>query len=149
MKVNKIMSMKIININKDKTIYECAEIMKKNNIGFILVTDDKKLLGVLTDRDIVVNYLANKDVNKLDKYISKNVITVNINDDATIALEKMKTYKIKRLIVVDNNKIKGVISMSDLYNNVVKEKLIESIEEIFKNSPEITFLETDIKDFYL
>jgi len=149
MKIKDIMSMNVISIDKSETIYDCAEKMKEHNIGFIVISDQKKVIGILSDRDIVINYLANKDTSKLDKYINRSIISVNINDDIEIACQKMKTYKIKRLVVTEDNKIKGIISISDLYNKIDEQVLIETIKEIFKNNKEIPFIETEIKDFYL
>lgn len=113
MKVEEIMNNSVIAFKKDTPLEEIATTMKEQDIGMVLIYEEKKIIGVLTDRDIVVKILANND-NSMKDYYSKNIITIDKNESVEIALDKMKKYKVKRLVVTDNKKIVGILSLSDL-----------------------------------
>lgn len=139
-----IMSKNIITVNIDSTLQEISDIMKKYDIGFVPVSDKNKIIGVLTDRDIVVKILANND-NKIKGYLS-SPISIDINQDTNDALKLMRKHKIKRLLVKDNNKLVGILSISDLLNNI---NIFESIKEIFEIDKNSDKYNTKINEFYL
>ena len=121
----------ITNKNTDK-IFEVANNMLKNNIGFIPIEKDKKIIGVITDRDIAIRIVANKiDLNqKIEDYITKNIVCINKNNSIEEVKKIMIQNKIKRLLVEDNNKIIGVISLSDIIlklNDLECSNLIKTI----------------------
>ena len=115
----------------NSNIYEISKTMKEKDIGFIPISKNNSIIGVLTDRDIVVKILANKD-EKIESYISKDLIKININSSIEEAIKLMGIKKIKRLLVEDNNKLVGVISLSDILNNLNDDILLENIRKIFE-----------------
>lgn len=135
--IENIMSKNVIVLDENTNIIEVAKTMKENDIGFIPISKGNKIIGVLTDRDIVTKILANND-NKIKNYITKKIIKINIKSNIIDALEKMKTHKIKRLLVEKDNKLVGVLSISDLLNLQENEllKTIKSIYAINRNSDE-------------
>lgn len=138
-------SKNLIVIDINSTIEDVAEIMKKYDIGFVPVSKDNKIVGVLTDRDIVVKILANKD-SKIDGYLSKPIY-IDVNNDLNDALELMKKHKIKRLLVSDNDKLVGIVSLSDILNKDID--TINTIKEIFAiNRNSDTYI-TKVDEFYL
>lgn len=149
MQAKDIMTSSITVVNKDNDIFDIAQIMKENDIGFVPVSDKQKIIGIITDRDIVVKALANKDT-KIYNYITKDIVTCNINDSIDMILTTMAENKVKRLLVVDDKKVVGIISLSDIlninYNNQNKLKSIQCIWSINSNN-QATKLEID--EFYL
>lgn len=149
MQAKDIMTSSLIVVDKNTDIFEIAKIMKEKDIGFIPVSDNKKIIGVITDRDIVVKVLANNDT-KINNYISKDIITCNINDSIDDILLKMKENKIKRLLAVDDKKVVGIISISDIlntnYNNTDK---IISIQSIWAISSNDQSRDLEVDEFYL
>ena len=149
MQAKDIMTSSLIVVDKSSDVFEIAKIMKEEDIGFLPVSDNKKIIGVITDRDIVVKILANNDT-KIENYISKDIITCNINDSIDDILLKMKENKIKRILVVDDKKIVGVISISDIlntnYNNTDK---IISIQSIWAVSSNDQSRDLEVDEFYL
>ena len=138
-------SKNLIVIDINSTIEEVAGIMKKYDIGFVPVSKDNKIVGVLTDRDIVVKVLANKDY-KIEGYLSKPIY-IDVNNDLNDALELMKKHKIKRLLVSDSDKLVGIISLSDILNKDIN--TINTIKEIFAiNRNSDTYI-TKVDEFYL
>ena len=138
-------SKNLIVVDINSSIEEVAEIMKKYDIGFVPVSKDNKIIGVLTDRDIVVKVLANKD-SKIEGYLSEPIY-IDINKELNDALELMKKYKIKRLLVSDNDKLVGIISLSDILNKDID--TMNTIKEIFAiNRNSDTYI-TKVDEFYL
>lgn len=145
-----IMSKKIIIGNKDDDIVKIANIMKKYDIGFIPIVDNKKIVGVITDRDITTKAVSNNDINKsISNYMTKNIISIPSNSSVSDALNTMKKNKIKRILINDNKKIIGVISISDILNCNINDQLLNSIKEIWEIGPNIHKYETEIDEFYL
>lgn len=113
MKIEEMMNHGIIAFEKDTPLVEIAKVMKEQDVGMVLIYEGRKIIGLLTDRDIVVKILANND-NSIQDYYSKNIITIDKNENIQAALDKMVEYKIKRLVVTDKNKVVGIVSLSDL-----------------------------------
>lgn len=98
---------------------EAAQIMKKVNSGAVPIVDaHDKVLGIITDRDITLNTVAEgKDPSKVKimDFMSKHIITVHVEDNIDIAIKKMKENKIRRLPVVDDeDRLVGIISLGDI-----------------------------------
>lgn len=133
------------------SVYTISKLMKDNDIGFVPISDNKRIVGVITDRDIVVRCVSNNDINSsIINYISKNIISVDANSSIPSVLKVMRKYKIKRVLVTSDNKVIGVISISDMlniegFNNLV----LESIKSIFSVGANIHKYETEIDEFYL
>ena len=135
--IDKIMSKNVIVLDENTNIIKISKTMKENDIGIIPISRNKKIIGVLTDRDIVTKVLANND-EKIKNYITKKIVKINVDSDINEALEIMKKNKIKRLLVEKNNKLVGILSISDLlyYQN---EKILETFKNIYtidKNNDE-------------
>lgn len=142
------MSKDLVVLDINSTITEIAKIMKEKDIGFIPINEDNKIIGIITDRDIVVKILANED-NKIKDYINRNVIKINVNESIESAIELMGNNKVKRLLVEDNNKLVGVLSLSDILNNMNSDLVynnIKKIFEIYRNTDEYI---TKINEFEL
>ena len=145
------MSRDIITVKEDATICEVAKLMKEKDIGFIPISKQQSITGVITDRDLVCNALANNS--NLDKevkeYMTKKVINVNIEDNISKILNAMRKNKLKRVLVTnDSKKLVGIVSFSDILNNNEFEILntMKEIWSIKRNSDEYR---TEIDEFYL
>ena len=143
--MNNLISKNLIVVDIKSNIYEVADTMKKYDVGFVPVSDNNKIVGVLTDRDIVTKIVANKD-ELIESYISKP-ISIDLNDSIENALTLMSKHKIKRLLVSSDNKLVGILSISDLLNTDCN--YIEAIKEIFEiNKNDDTYI-TKVDEFYL
>lgn len=147
MKVKDIMSKNIISCKLDCTIYDIANLMKKYNIGFIPIIDNG-LKGVITDRDIVIKCIYNKDIN-INGYININIINIDENKDINDALYLMNKYKIKRLIVKNKKKIVGILSLSDILNYCNNNELINTIKTIYELNDNKINNNSEVDEFYL
>ena len=150
MKIEEIMSKNLITCSSNCSIYEISKLMKKENIGFIPVID-KDLIGVITDRDIVIKTVYNKDFNSpIKPYINNNIISIETDKNVYNALELMSKNKIKRLIVTKNTKLVGILSLSDILNiDIDSNKLIECIKIIYELKNNSQNKNIKIDEFYL
>lgn len=150
MKAQNIMSRNLIIMNDNTSISEVARIMKEKDIGFIPISNDNKIIGVITDRDIVVNAISNKC--NLDtpvkEYATKNVISVNIDDNVSKILNVMRKNKVKRVLVNDEHKLVGIVSFSDILNNNEFD-ILNTMKEIWSIKRNNDHYETEIDEFYL
>lgn len=150
MKAQDIMSRNLIIMNDNTSISEVARIMKEKDIGFIPISNDNKIIGVITDRDIVVNAISNKC--NLDtpvkEYATKNVISVNIDDNVSKILNVMRKNKVKRVLVNDEHKLVGIVSFSDILNNNEFD-ILNTMKEIWSIKRNNDRYETEIDEFYL
>ena len=150
--MKEIMNQNVVVGKINQTIYEIAEMMKKYDIGFLPIAKGNKIVGVITDRDIVIGPILNQieGSTSIENYITHRVISIDINASIDDLLECMTTYQIKRILITDQNKIVGVISIRDLVaHNINSQKLIDTLKQIdcIKAYPNQSDLEID--EFYL
>lgn len=141
------MSKNLIVLN-DSSLEDIAKAMKRYDVGMVIIKENNKIKGIITDRDIVTKILANKD-NKIKEYLTTNLVSIDINSDINEAIDLMKKHKIKRLLVKKNNKLVGVLSLSDLLNTVDNNILIETYKTIFSINRNTDKYLTDIDEFEL
>ena len=138
MKVLDVMKKNVIKVKKENSILEVIKIMKDKNIGFLIIEENDEAIGVITDRDIIISMAKEISVNtRVEKIMKKYVITINKESDASTASDMMGYMQVRRLVVVDdNNKIAGVLSLTDLASNPETEELaLETLVEISYNYP--------------
>lgn len=151
MKAKDIQSKDLIIVKESTSLWEVAKIMKEKDIGFVPISNDNKITGVITDRDIVCNAIANiSDLEKPVKdYMTKKVISVNENDNISKILNTMRKYKIKRVMVQDENKkLVGIVSFSDILNNNEFD-ILNTMKEIWSIKRNNDEYQTEIDEFYL
>ncbi len=146
--IEKIMNKDLIILDSELSLEDVAKAMKRYDVGMIILKENNKIKGIITDRDIVTKILANND-NKIKEYLTTNLISIDINSNIKEAINLMKKHKIKRLLVKKNNKLVGVLSLSDLFNTVDNETLIEAYKTIFSINRNTDKYLTDINEFEL
>jgi CBS domain-containing protein len=115
--VNDVMTRDVRTLTSDSTITEAARAMEELNVGVIPVCEGDKLLGMVTDRDIVVRAVAqglNGDT-PLAKVMSTDIRTARETDDLDTVLADMASSQIRRLPVLDGaERLVGIISIGDI-----------------------------------
>lgn len=117
MKIREVMTPNPVTLDASTPILRAAEAMRENDIGDLVVRYDGKLCGIVTDRDIVVRVLATgKDPKSttLESVCSHDMLTLSPDHDTTDAIRLMRERAIRRLPVVENNKLLGIVSLGDL-----------------------------------
>jgi CBS domain-containing protein len=106
-------------VGPETPVSELAKMMRRSDIGAIPIGENDKLIGMVTDRDIVCKGLASKDFNAAQA-TARDVMTEGIHccredDDLANAMHHMETLKVRRLPVINKNKrMVGMISMGDV-----------------------------------
>ena len=148
MKIKDIMSRNLIYAEVDDNVLYVCNKMKEYDVGFILIMDDNKLYGVITDRDIVCD-LADGQM-PIREFANTNIVSISKDEDISVGLDKMKQEKVKRLVVTSNKKVVGVVSLSDIYNSdISNEVILGALKEIFAINRNDEDFDTDIHDFIL
>lgn len=117
MKVRDIMSEQVEWVSAEMSLEEVAKLMEQKDIGSIPVCQDKTVLGLVTDRDIIVRAVAKgkaPGTTKAKDVMSTNIISVSPNSDAHEAADKMSQNQIRRLPVIENGKLVGMLALGDL-----------------------------------
>ncbi|MFP3950973.1 MAG: cyclic nucleotide-binding/CBS domain-containing protein [Candidatus Bathyarchaeia archaeon] len=122
MKVSEVMTKNPVIVTTDTPVIEIARLMRDKRIGSVILVEEERPLGVVTERDLVHRVLAeNRDLEKIKAgdEASKPVIAINIHGDVEDAIQTMTDYKIRRLVVVDNkDKVVGINTTDDLGYNL-------------------------------
>jgi len=119
-------------------VAEAAKLMKSGNIGSIPVIENgqtKKLIGIVTDRDLTLKIVAeglDAKSTKVEAVMTRKVVTCLAGDDLQKALDAMAEHQLRRIPVVDNdNKVVGIIAQADVATRVDQpEKTAEMVKEI-------------------
>lgn len=136
MKCKEIMSKSIKTCDYNCSAKEAAKIMKKFDTGAVPVVDAmNKPLGVITDRDITVKAVAegnHPDNVKVLNLMTKNIVSVHIDDPIDVAAQEMKDHRVRRILVVDDeDRLQGIISLADLaLHGEDKHKICEILEHV-------------------
>ncbi|EKN66305.1 inosine-5'-monophosphate dehydrogenase related protein [Neobacillus bataviensis LMG 21833] len=117
-------------------LFEVAVKMKELNVGAIPIVDEEKLVGMITDRDIVIRGVAEKHPGstKVEDIMSKTLVTVTPDTSSRDAAKLMAEHQIRRLPVEENGKLIGIVSLGDfairdLTDDQAKEALTEISEQ--------------------
>lgn len=111
------MTTRLVTMDGNDTLIAAAQEMRDSAIGDVVVTDGDSVVGIVTDRDITVRGVAeNMDPGstQLNQITTRDVITVSQYDDVVAAADLMRTYAVRRLPVIDDGRLVGLISMGDL-----------------------------------
>ena len=120
--VKDIMTTTLISVNPTTTTFQIAKMMDQGGIGAIIVKDNDDAVGIITDRDFAVKIAANNlpSDTQVEKIMSSPLITINHSDPISAAAEMMSSKKIRKLAVSENGKIIGIITSTDLVNQLAK-----------------------------
>lgn len=136
MQVRDVMSDRVIWVTPDTGIQEIAQAMRDGEIGSVPVADNDRLVGMITDRDIVVRGIADSsDVNELTAQDLMSSRMLYCYDDETIedVLKNMADQQVRRLPVVNRDKrLVGIVSLGDLSQQSEPEQSGSALEQISK-----------------
>jgi CBS domain-containing protein len=134
MKISEIMTKEVISLSVEDTTEHAAELMKEHNIGAIPVDSGDKVVGIITDRDIVLRCIAeNKDIKtqKVREIMTSNPVVGDANMNVDDAARIMSERQIRRLPIVQSDKLVGMVSLGDLaVQSRLKEEAGEALSEI-------------------
>ncbi|MCH6571331.1 MAG: CBS domain-containing protein [Thaumarchaeota archaeon] len=120
--VKDIMTKALISVEPGTTVFQVAKMMEQGGIGAVLVKKDGTTSGIITDRDFAIKIATQKLPleTPVDKVTSYPLQTINSSETILVAADQMSSKKIRKLAVVEDGKIVGIITSTDLVNQLAK-----------------------------
>ncbi|MGQ0795523.1 MAG: CBS domain-containing protein [Nitrosopumilaceae archaeon] len=120
--VKDIMTRAIVSVDPSTTVYQVAKMMEQGGFGAIIVKENNLPKGIITDRDFAVKIAVNN--HSMDtpvyKVASYPLQTINSNESIVVAANVMSAKKIRKLIAIDDDKVVGIITSTDIVNQLAK-----------------------------
>jgi CBS domain-containing protein len=117
MLVKEIMTKNVVTLDRNKTIFDACTLYKEKKIGCLLVTDEERCVGIATERNIIERTICSRAdpyETKIGDIMSTDLVTVHALDKIETAIEYMEFFEIKKLPVLVNEEIVGIITVSDI-----------------------------------
>jgi CBS domain-containing protein len=138
--VYEVMTPNVVTISPDQTIESAARLMVNHGISSIIVYDDGKPVGILTEKDILTRIVAvGRDPRKVvvSDIMTPDIVTCSPDTSLEEACLTMQRLKIKKLAVVQDNSLAGIVSLTDIANR--QPELIESLKNMHADTVDDIF----------
>ncbi|MGE6631266.1 CBS domain-containing protein [Bacillus sp. NPDC077027] len=135
-KIKDLMTKKVLTCQKDDNVYEAAVKMKEADIGAIPVTEGDKLIGIVTDRDLVLRGIAEKKPNsqEISAVMTKEVLTADEDASLEEIVRLMSEHQLRRIPVVKNGNLTGIVALGDLsVEDLSNDRAGDALTEISQN----------------
>ena len=133
--IRDLMTKNLCAIDADQPVAHAAKMMRDENVGLAPIVEGQKLVGTLTDRDIAIRVVAEgKDPQKttVREVATTRVVTIDPNQDLADALRLMAKNQVRRLPVVEDGRLAGIVAQADVAKHASDEQTGEVVEEISK-----------------
>jgi CBS domain-containing protein len=140
--VSEIMTTNVITIESKEPVLNACKKYKEEGVGCLVVMNNGLVIGILTERDIIERIIVdekNPKKTSVEEVMSKNIKTIHATASIEQAADMMKTYKIKKLPVILNNDIVGILTATDLSNNM--QEFSNEFREMIKEEKPFKFVE--------
>jgi CBS domain-containing protein len=116
MLIREVMTEQVVTAAPERTVREIAELMRERNVGSVVLVSDERPVGFVTDRDLALSVIADgRDFgDHVTDHASSPVITAAPAMDVEEAAELMVRHGIRRLVVVDGDRLTGIVTLDDL-----------------------------------
>jgi CBS domain-containing protein len=124
-------------IGKSVSVVAAARLMKEGDIGSLPITDDDQLVGMITDRDIamrVVAESADPAMTTVEDVYSQDLISIAPDNDLEEAVRLMARHQVRRLPVVEDGRLVGIVAQADIARSEDEKKTGELVEAISEPS---------------
>lgn len=136
MKVKDVMTNDVASLRPEDSIERAAELMKELNIGSLPVCEGKKVIGIVTDRDIALRAVAEGKDNRnhtVKEVMSSNPVVIDPHADVSEAAKLMSDNQIRRIPIVESNSLVGMVSLGDI---AVEPHLEDNAQDALKDISE-------------
>ncbi len=136
-KVEQWMNKNVITVTRQSPAVEAAGLMRKHNIGCLIVEENQEPIGIVTERDLVRKVLAirrNPDETRIEEIMSMNMVTVEVNMDIKDVSSTMVRHNIKKVPVVEHGKLKGIVTTTDIVKIMAQFNKLYDAREIIELS---------------
>jgi CBS domain-containing protein len=120
---------------RSTSVAEAAKVMARENVGSVPVVEDGRLVGVVTDRDLVVRVLAegrDPQSTTVGEIASSELVTLSPDDGLDQALQLLARHQVRRLPVVEGERLVGIVAQADIARHADEVQTGEVVEQISK-----------------
>jgi CBS domain-containing protein len=131
--IKEVMTRDVRACEPNATVADAAKVMAQEDVGPVPIVEDGRLVGIVTDRDIVVRVVAEgRDPNAttVKEIASTDLVTVSPGDDLDEALNLLAQRQVRRLPVVEGERLVGIVAQADIARLGKDKKTGEVVEEI-------------------
>jgi CBS domain-containing protein len=135
--VKDFMTKTVITIDVHRTVFDAAELMSYKGVGCLVIMEGEMPRGIVTERDFVRRVVAKKrplDI-KISEIMSKTLITISPDASLKEAARTMTNNRIRRLPVLEGNRLVGIIVASDFVRQLSKKTITEEILQAITRFP--------------
>ena len=137
MELKDIMVQKVVTVDPDATVKDAAKLMNLCEIGSLMVVGKGKVVGIVTERDIlrkIVEASKDPEKTKVSEIMSTKLLVAAPNMDVVDAAKMMLQRKIKKLPIVTNKKLVGLVSLTDIARTVrIEPEIMNVIKDMVKS----------------
>lgn len=137
MELKDIMVKNVITVTPNATVKSAAKLMNSHNIGCLIVVGNSKVVGIVTERDIlrkIVEACKDPEKTKVNEIMSRKLLVAAPNMDVVDAAKMMLQRKIKKLPIVTNKKLVGLVSLTDIARTVrIQPEMMNAIKDLIKS----------------
>ena len=135
--IKEIMTRDVRACEPNATVADAAKVMAQGDVGPVPIVEDGRLVGIVTDRDIVVRVVAegrDANVTTVKEIASTDLVTVAPGDDLDVALNLLAQRQVRRLPVVEGDRLVGIVAQADIALTLSEDEkktgeLVEAISE--------------------
>jgi CBS domain-containing protein len=131
--VREVMTQSPTTCQLDATVVDVAKLMAREDVGPIPVVEGDRLVGIVTDRDLVIRVIAegrDPGKTKVADVISKDIVTVSPDEDLERVLGVMSQKQVRRVPVVEGERLVGIVSQADVARAADEERTGEVVQQI-------------------
>ena len=117
MRVSDMMSVNLVTCTRDRTVHDACRMMIDAGVGSVLILDDRQLVGIFTERDVLRLVAEGRDLDAevVGSHMSQQVVAVEPDAQAADVAELMNVQRIRHLPVVDGGTPVGIVSLRDFF----------------------------------
>jgi CBS domain-containing protein len=131
--VRDLMSQDVATVSPDANVVDAAKLIKQEDVGPLPVVENDRLVGIVTDRDLVVRVLADgRDpaATPVRDAASSELVTISADQDLDEALRLLAEHQVRRLPVVEGDRLVGIVAQADVAREVSSRKTGDVVEDI-------------------
>ena len=135
--VREAMTASVTSVSPSQSLADAAEVMRGEDVGSVPVLEEGRLAGIVTDRDIVTRAVAerrNPQAVTVEEIASHDLVTVEPEQDLDEALALMARHKVRRLPVLEEGRLVGMLAQADVALGAKEAKVGEMVEQISQPS---------------
>jgi CBS domain-containing protein len=135
--VKSLMTKRVLTIESKETVLEGAKLMSQKEVGDLIVVDNEMPVGIVTERDFVRRIMARGKAfdTKISDVMSSPLVTISPDASVKGAARKMVKHRIRRLPVLKEHKLVGIIVVSDFARHLGRKTLTEGLLEAIWRQP--------------